>query len=127
MFSINKLTKKRLPKSFLHYKKIKERILGKKFNLSLVFIENAKAKKLNKEFRKKNKPANVLSFPLEKTCGEIFINIETKKEAPKFEMNFSTYIDYLLIHGALHLSGLDHGEKMEKLEEKFLGTYSHTK
>ncbi len=127
MFSINKLTQKRLPKSFSHYKKITEGILGKKFNLSLVFATPTTTKKLNREFRHKNKAANVLSFPLGKNFGEIFINIETKKEAPKFEMNFATYIDYLLIHGCLHLSGLDHGKKMEKLEDKFLATYSHTK
>ncbi len=127
MFALNKLTKKRLPKSFLHYKKIKESVLGKDFDLSLVFITELKSKKLNKEFRNKNYAANVLSFPIGKTTGEIFINVDTEKEAKKFEMTFPVYIDFLLIHGALHLSGLDHGKKMELLEDKFLKTYSHTK
>ncbi|HRY30993.1 MAG TPA: rRNA maturation RNase YbeY [Candidatus Paceibacterota bacterium] len=128
MFQIKKLFKKPLPKPFSHYRKIAEAILGKAFELSLVFISKKESKKLNKKFRHKNKVANVLSFQLGKNYGEIFITIErAEDEAKKFEMSTAVYIDYLLIHGALHLLGLDHGKKMERAENKFLTTYSHTK
>ena len=120
MFAVQNLTKRKAPAGQLNYRKIKEVVLGKKFELSLVFVSVILAKKLNRKFRGKNKPANVLSFPLEKNAGEIFINLDTKKEAKKFGLTHKKYVDFLLIHGALHLKGLDHGKKMEALEQKFL-------
>ncbi|HMP67555.1 MAG TPA: rRNA maturation RNase YbeY [Candidatus Paceibacterota bacterium] len=120
MFYISNLTKTTPPSDFLHYKKISQLVLGKNFELSVSFISPQKSRELNKKFRNKNKTANVLSFPLEKNSGEILINLKTKKEAQKFKMSHKKYIDFLLIHGCLHLLGLDHGEKMDLLEQKFL-------
>jgi rRNA maturation RNase YbeY len=52
--------------------------------------------------------------------GEIFINIEeTKKEAKKFGRNFENFLAFLFIHGLVHLTGLDHGKKMESMEVKY--------
>jgi len=121
MFNVTNVSKKRSPITVNFAQEIKESILGKKYNLSLVYVNNRESKKLNKEYRSKDKPTNVLSFPISDTEGEIFINLETKKqEAGKFEMSFKKYIGYLVIHGALHLKGLDHGDEMDKLEDKFL-------
>ena len=53
---------------------IKESVLGKKYELSLVFIGDQKSRTLNKKFRKKDYKANILSFPVDEDMGEIFIN-----------------------------------------------------
>jgi len=119
MFGISNLTNKKLPQSYSHFKKIKELILGKRYDLSLVFISAQKSKALNKKYRSKNKPANILSFPLEKNAGEIFINLNTTKDAYAFKMPHKKYIQFLMIHGCLHLKGFDHGNKMSDEEKKF--------
>jgi ssRNA-specific RNase YbeY (16S rRNA maturation enzyme) len=63
---------------------MKDKVLGKKYELSLVFIGDKKSLSLNKQFRKKNHIANVLSFPIDADLGEIFINYpNAKKEAKK--------------------------------------------
>jgi probable rRNA maturation factor len=90
----------------------------------LVFIGDKKSKNLNQTFRKKNYSANVLSFPIDKNFGEIFINFpSTKKECKKFDRKTENFIDFLFVHGLAHLKGDDHindkdSEKMEKFEEK---------
>ncbi len=109
-----------MPFGKLFFVSIKERILGKNYELSLVFCDSAESKKINKKYRNKNKPTNVLSFPLDENSGEIFLDLEkTKFEFEDFEMNYKNFIAYLYIHGLLHLKGYDHGDEMEKLEKKF--------
>ncbi len=76
MFQITNLTKREIPK--ISWKKIKEKVLGEKYELSLVLAGNALMKKLNIKYRKQNKSASVLSFPLSKKDGEIFINLSQK-------------------------------------------------
>lgn len=100
---------------------ISQKILGKKYSLSLVFVDEKSAKKINKEYRKKTYAPNVLSFPLSEKEGEIFICPSVlKKECAKFEMTPKQYEKFLFIHGCIHLKGLDHGPEMEKLEDKFV-------
>lgn len=117
-FEITNMTKDTLPRvSFLE---IKNSILGKKYELSLVFCGNRKSKELNKIYRNKDYTPNVLSFPLDKNSGEIFINPHVaKKEAPKFNKNYTNFVGFLFIHGCLHLKGMEHGSTMDKTEEKF--------
>jgi probable rRNA maturation factor len=100
---------------------IKDAILGESYELSLVFITSAKIRALNRIYRKKDKATDILSFPLSKTSGEIFICLsETKKEAPKFDLTFDDFLIFLFIHGLLHLKGMDHGATMERKEKYFL-------
>lgn len=120
--------------SGLPFERIKDVVLGKNYELSLVFIGEKYSQTLNKKYRKKNlpaqagKPANILSFPLSKTTGEIFIDLTTaKKEMKKFDMKEREFIGYLFIHGLLHLKGLKHGKKMEKEEGKLLSNYLRKK
>ncbi len=102
------------------YAQIKDVILGKKYTVSLAFIGNAKAKKLNEEHRKKSYVPNVLSFPLDDQNGEIFITPSVAKtEAKKFAMTVDGYIGFLYVHALLHLKGLDHGDTMDKAEQKY--------
>jgi len=100
--------------------------LGKKFELSLVFIESRLSKKLNRIYRKKDRPTNILAFPLSKTSGEIFIDLkQSKKEFEDFGLNFSDFIAFLFIHGLLHLKGMQHGGTMERAERKFYKKFKH--
>lgn len=120
-FSISSTIKKYPP---LPFEAMKNNILGKTYELSLVFVGPARAKKLNETTRGKTYVPNVLSFPLTKTSGEIFITPEVaKKEASKFNLTEKGYIGYLFIHGLLHLKGFDHSPKMERLEKRFIEQY----
>ena len=116
-FSISNTTKGKLPR--LPFVMMKEKVLGKNYELSLVFVSPAKAKKLNLEYRKKTYVPNILSFPLNDSSGEIFICLDVaKKEAPLYDLNFEKFVGYLFIHGLFHLNGMEHGSTMEKSEKK---------
>lgn len=116
--SINKMTKGTLPR--VPFARLKDDILGKGYFLSIAFVDAKTSKKINNEYRKKNKPTNILSFSLSKKEGELVICLDVvKKEAPKFEMNFGNFLGFLVIHGMLHLKGMEHSSTMEKLEDKF--------
>ncbi|HBM45608.1 MAG: putative rRNA maturation factor [Parcubacteria group bacterium GW2011_GWF2_38_76] len=105
--------------SKIGYEKIADFALGKNFELSLVFVGKKKIHDLNLKFRQKDKPTNILSFPLSKNEGEIFIcPAVAKKEIKIVEKPLDEYIKYLFIHGITHLKGFDHGSKMEREEEK---------
>ncbi|MFA5840804.1 MAG: rRNA maturation RNase YbeY [Candidatus Paceibacterota bacterium] len=117
-FSIINTTKGKLPS--LPFVKIKDDILGKNYILSLAFVDEKTSKKINKEYRKKDKPTNILSFLLHKNEGEIIMCPSViKKEAKNFDRNFSQFMGFLVIHGMLHLKGHEHSSIMEKLEAKY--------
>ncbi len=90
---------------------IKNRVLGKKYELSLVFTKDTLMRRLNRTYRGLDKTSNVLAFPLSKTSGEIFIN-------PLRAKPFS--VTHLFIHALLHLKGMTHGDIMEQAEKKLL-------
>jgi len=104
----------------LPFKLIKEAVLGKKYELSLVFAAPRLSAQLNKKYRRKRGPADILSFCLSKTAGEIFIDLKTaKKKAALWGEPPRLFAARLLIHGLLHLKGYRHGSKMEREERKF--------
>ena len=107
--SIKNTTKKRPRVAFLD---IKDAILGKRYELSLVLCGKDLMKRLSVEHKGNTKHTNVLSFPIDQSEGEIFINVH--------EPN----IAHLFIHGCLHLKGYAHGEEMEKLEDKYLKKFT---
>ncbi len=103
-----------------NFEQIKKAVLGVKYELSLVFTTATKIRLLNKIYRNINKTTDILSFPLSKTSGEIFIcRSEAKKEMIKFARPYKNFITFLFIHGLVHLKGYDHSPKMEKIEIKF--------
>jgi len=117
MFNIRNTTRRKNPK--IPFQKIKEEVLGKKYELSLVLIGDKLSQKLNKKYKKINKPTNILSFPLSKISGEIFINLNlAKKQSLKLERKYTDFIGFLFIHGLLHLKGYEHSSKMEREEKK---------
>jgi probable rRNA maturation factor len=100
---------------------IKEKILGKKYDLTIVFCSPKESQERNKTYRDKDYPTNILSFPLSDTEGEIYISLSTvRKDFKKFDMSYQKFLHLLIVHGTLHLKGYDHGSTMEELEESNL-------
>ena len=121
--SITNKTKGKLPR--LPFVRLKNEILGEKYEVSIVFVTPKESHKLNLTHRQKDKPTNVLSFPLSKNSGEIFIDQKTSaKDAPNFDMTETKFLLFLVIHAMLHLKGYEHGSTMEKQEKKFLKIFS---
>jgi probable rRNA maturation factor len=107
---------------------IAEKILGNTYELSLVICGDQLAQRMNKEYRKKTYKPNVLSFPISKTEGEIFLNVRcAERESKKYGIPLRERLALLYIHGCFHLKGLDHGPKMEKEEERILKAFKLAK
>tara|TARA_Y100000591_G_scaffold206250_2_gene178575 strand:+ start:789 stop:1250 length:462 start_codon:yes stop_codon:yes gene_type:complete len=95
----------------------KYKFINKKINLSVLLSNNKNIKKLNNQFRKKNKSTDILSFPMndykkeKKTnyLGDIIISfnyINSPKNISKIQ--FKEKLTKIFIHGFLHLLGFDH-------------------
>ncbi len=116
-------TKGKLPR--LPFVQMKDAILGKKYELSIACVSPSLSRTLNRTYRKKDKPTNILSFPLATNAGELVLDLSLiKKEAPLFERSYSRFVGFLLIHGMLHLKGYEHSSTMERQEQKFLKKFS---
>lgn len=104
--------------------------------VSLAIIGPARMKRLNEDYRGIAKTTDVLSFPNDgslpsKFLGEIIINIEETKKVAKYREMFAeisldhrgaNYIlDFLLVHGLLHLLGYDDETEKDRLEMLRLG------
>jgi len=129
MFEINNLTSSRADNGF--FKKIAKKVLMKErnsnLNLSIALVGPNIIKGLNKRYRKKNRPTDVLSFTYNKGSGEVVICPQVIREnAKKFRTTFKKELDRVLIHGILHLLGYDHeksaaeAKKMEKKQNYYL-------
>jgi ssRNA-specific RNase YbeY (16S rRNA maturation enzyme) len=94
------------------FKKIKELVLGKSYDLSFAFVTPAKMRQAMK-YKKApaTKTSNVLAFPLSKTSGEILICRSAAKPYT---------VEFLFIHATLHLKGHKHGGIMEREEAKLV-------
>jgi len=109
----------------LPFEEMKKAVLGTRYELSLVFVGNAISKRLNSSLRGKDKPTNILSFPLSKESGEIFIDLPLSTlQAKKIDLKQEIWIGKLFIHGLLHLKGLEHGDTMDKAEIKFFKKFN---
>jgi probable rRNA maturation factor len=102
-------------------------------HITIVFCGDPFIRSLNKQFRQKDEPTDVLSFPLGETrrgvfyAGDIVISVETlEQNARCFSVDKEEELRRLIIHGVLHLSGMDHEtndheqETMLVLQEKFM-------
>lgn len=99
--------------------------------ISLLFTDNSQIKDLNRTYRNQDKPTNVLSFPTDAALdipilGDVVLAFEViAAEAQADNISLEDHITHLLIHGYLHLQGLDHendvdAEAMEAREIKAL-------
>jgi|TARA_Y100001949_G_C15972934_1_gene324743 probable rRNA maturation factor len=103
----------------------------KKVVLTVLLSGNKKIKQLNKKFRKKNKPTDILSFPFKKKVsknmtylGDIIISYDYMNKTKSSNIyEFKDKVAKIFIHGFLHLVGFDHVKmkefkKMNKEESK---------
>jgi len=108
------------------FEKIARTVLGGKYELSLVICGDLLARRMNREYRKKTYKPNVLSFPLSKTEGEIFLNIrKAEREARRFGVSAQARLALLFVHGCFHLKGLRHGRIMERHEARILRRFGY--
>ena len=135
MTDIINLTTEKIDSRFL--KKIAEKVLKEEKienkDLSIVLIDSKKITELNKKYRNKNFPTDVLSFPGEMkfgTIGEIFICMqEARKNSKKYKVSEKKELARIMIHGILHLLGYDHekdksnSEEMKRKEEFYLSLF----
>ena len=93
-----------------------------KEEISILFCNDSFIQELNKNYRNIDAPTDVLSFENGEeyndeegkwlNVGDIVISVETlPKNAAYFEVDENTELKRLLIHGILHLNGMDHGEE----------------
>ena len=120
--TITKLSKKKVP--LLPFLRMKNKVLGKYYDLSLVIAPDAHTQKLNREYRKKSYIPNVLSFPLDQHSGEIILNVkQAKREHRARGESFRFFVALLFIHSMLHLKGYRHGSTMERQEKRLLALF----
>mgnify|MGYP001487770267 FL=1 len=139
VFSEEKAWSKRLKNKNLFFKKIckafpkKYKFLNKNVSFTILLSNNRNIRKLNKIFRKKNKPTDILSFPLDQKTkiskntylGDIIIsyNYVDKPRSQDLKL-FKEKVTKIFIHGFLHLLGFDHKKNKDysKMlrEENFL-------
>lgn len=124
MLDFSNTTKQKVSLSIPLLEKIADDILDTSYDVSIVVVGEKRARALNQEYRGKDYIPNVLSFPIDETMGEIFINLKTARlEAPKFKLLTDQYFYYLLIHSMLHLKGFDHGDEMSEQEALYMKKY----
>ncbi|MGG0238401.1 rRNA maturation RNase YbeY [Bacillus rhizoplanae] len=101
--------------------------------LSITFVNNERIQEINREYRDKDQPTDVISFALEdmgegemeivgvdmpRMLGDIIISIpRTKEQAEEYGHSFERELGFLAVHGFLHLLGYDH---MTEEEEKVM-------
>ena len=113
------------------------------WDVSVVFCRDVFIRELNKTYRHIDAPTDVLSFEqgdqyedeagnLRFNAGDIVISLDSLRlNAETFNVPVNEELKRLLIHGILHLSGMDHSDnnpqqEMLQLQEKILGTHSST-
>ncbi|MCL2758213.1 MAG: apolipoprotein N-acyltransferase [Alphaproteobacteria bacterium] len=106
--------------------------------LSINLADDSKLRALNKKYRGKDKPTNVLSFETgdSELLGDIFIAFDTVEResrehgAESRDVAFKNHATHMIVHGVLHLLGYDHltdsdADRMEALEGKILKSIDH--
>lgn len=99
--------------------------------LSITFVSNERIQEINREYRDKNRPTDVISFAMEemgegeleivgaempRVLGDIIISVpKAREQAEEYSHSFMRELGFLAVHGFLHLLGYDHlNEQDEK-------------
>jgi probable rRNA maturation factor len=80
--------------------------------VSVALVDTRTIRDLNLKFRNKDKPTDVLSFEVDGPYGEMVGEVVICPPCASPEMG----VEELVVHGALHLAGMDHGEEFESSE-----------
>ncbi len=137
---IEKTTKVRVDEKWLS--RMAKRVLAAEetgsCDLTVVLVDNAYIKTLNRRWLKRNAPTDVLAFSMTLgpdaaysygVLGDVYISIERAREqAQEYGVTFEEEIGRLLVHGVLHLTGYDHAQpgearRMRSREEAILHSF----
>jgi len=124
--------------SFIHYVIKKEYDSEKDVYISVLISDNDEIQNINREYRGKDMPTDVISFAYNETdnegiydvLGDIIISFDKVEEQSKeYEHSIEREFFYVLLHGILHLLGYDHIEEedkkiMREKEEQILEKYN---
>ena len=123
--------------------KVAPELANLRISVDLLLTDDAEVRALNREWRGKDQPTNVLSFPMleraellalgldgpEEMLGDIALALETcTREAAEKDIPLEHHVAHLIVHGLLHLAGYDHATSpedarvMERLEINALAT-----
>ncbi|PKN85155.1 MAG: rRNA maturation RNase YbeY [Deltaproteobacteria bacterium HGW-Deltaproteobacteria-1] len=111
--------------------------------ISITFVDDASIRQINKQYLAKDRPTNVISFPLQEgefsdinpeMLGDIVISVDTAgRDAVRGNLSFEEEILFLIIHGLLHLKGYNHENtsiadamKMKKKEKELFFTLTQS-
>lgn len=102
--------------------------------LSITFVNNSQIQDINRDYRQKDQPTDVISFAMQETgedeieivgeelpehLGDIIVSIEKAKEqAQEYNHSYKRELGFLIVHGFLHLLGYDH-QTVEEEKEMF--------
>jgi probable rRNA maturation factor len=116
--------------------------------VSIIYVSNERIHEINREYRDKDAPTDVISFAMEelgegeielsgidmpRILGDIIISVpRTKEQAEEYGHSFERELGFLAVHGFLHLLGFDHmTEEEEKemftLQKEILNDYGLTR
>jgi probable rRNA maturation factor len=100
--------------------------------LSLTFVTNERIQEINRDYRQKNKPTDVISFAMEelgegeveivggeqpRVLGDIIISVpKAREQAEEYGHSFMRELSFLAVHGFLHLLGYDHETEEDEAE-----------
>ncbi len=92
--------------------------------ISICFTDDENIKELNRQYLNRTKATNVLSFSLQegeygninsRMLGDVVISVETaQRDAVRGNLTIKQELDFLIIHGILHLTGYNHENTTEK-------------
>ncbi len=103
-------------------------VLRRSARISCTFVSSQTIRTLNRRYRGKNRPTNVLSFGWESSSGDVMGDVVLCRSVIRAEVKsvqYNNHLDHLFVHGILHVLGYDHERptdvrKMEALEKKIL-------
>jgi probable rRNA maturation factor len=116
--------------------------------VSVTFVSNERIQEINREYREKDNPTDVISFAMEelgegeielvgaempRVLGDIIISIpKAKEQALEYGHSFLRELGFLSVHGFLHLLGYDHmtedeEKEMFTLQKEILNEYGLTR
>jgi probable rRNA maturation factor len=108
----------------MHGDTMMKRLRVQSQDVTIMLVDDAAIKKLNRQYRKKNKPTDVLSFSMKEgeftqfaptMLGDIVISVQTaEKQAKEKKHTLQKEVTFLTAHGLLHLLGYDHETDKEE-------------
>ncbi|BCB04866.1 rRNA maturation RNase YbeY [Bacillus sp. KH172YL63] len=120
-----------LVQNILNFAAEKENIEAES-EVSVTFVTNERIQEINREYREKDQPTDVISFALEelgedeveiigegipRVLGDIIISTDRAEEqAEEYNHSFTRELGFLALHGFLHLLGYDHMEEEDEKE-----------